>query len=79
MDQAGVPDPVQPLAVNYLIDKFNDVLAQVHYEFADRTLLIDSSGILSPADWANELHPTMSGFNKVVAQAWQQPLMDNLP
>ncbi len=79
MDQAGVPSAVQPLAVNYLLDTFNDVLAQIQSEFADRTLLIDSSGVLAPADWANELHPSMSGFNKVVAQAWQQPLMDNLP
>lgn len=79
MDQMGVPSPVQPLAVNYLIDTFNDVLAQIHYEFPDRTLLIDTSGVLSPGDWANELHPTMGGFNKLVAKAWQQPLLDNLP
>jgi hypothetical protein len=79
LDQAGVPLAVQPLAVNYLLDTFNDALAQIHYEFADRTLLVDSSGVLSPGDWANELHPDMGGFNKIVAQAWQRPLLDNLP
>lgn len=79
LDQAGVRPEVQPLAVNYLLDTFNDALAQIHYEFADRSLLVDSSGVLGPADWANELHPTMAGFNKVVARAWQQPLLDNLP
>jgi hypothetical protein len=78
MDQAGVPGPVQPLAVNYLLDRFNDVLAQVEYEFAGRCILIDTSGILSPGDWANELHPNMNGFNKLVTRAWQQPLLDNL-
>jgi hypothetical protein len=78
LDQAGVPLAVQPLAVNHLLDTFNDALAQIHYEFADRTLLVDSSGVLAPGDWANELHPTMGGFNKIVAQAWQRPLLDNL-
>jgi len=79
MDQVGVPAAVQPLAVNYLIDTFSNALAQVNHEYADRTILIDSAGVLSPGDWANELHPTPSGFNKLVAQAWQKPLLDNLP
>jgi hypothetical protein len=78
MDLARVPPALQPQAVNYLIDTFSDALAQVQREFPDRTLLVDSSGVLSPADWANELHPTISGFNKVVERAWQQPLLDNL-
>ena len=59
MDLAGVPETIQPLAVNHLINTFSDVLAQLHYEFADRTILIDSTGVLAPDDWANELHPTM--------------------
>lgn len=79
LDQAGIRPEVQPLAVNHLLDTFNDALAQIHYEFADRTLLVDTSGVLRPADWANELHPTMGGFNKLVSQAWERPLLDNLP
>jgi hypothetical protein len=79
MDQAGIPSDVQPLAVNHLLDTFNEALAQVLYEFADRTLLVDTSGVLAPGDWANELHPGMGGFNKLVTKAWQQPLLDNLP
>ena len=78
MDQAGVPSTVQPLAVNYLLDTFNDALAQIHYEYADRTILIDSSGALAATDWANELHPNMHGFNKIVQRAWQKQLLDNL-
>ncbi|MGH8766441.1 MAG: SGNH/GDSL hydrolase family protein [Burkholderiales bacterium] len=79
MDQIGIPVSVQSLAVNYLLDTFNNVLAQVQGEYADRTFLVDSSGVLSPGDWANELHPTMSGFNKIVEKAWQRPLLENLP
>lgn len=78
MDHAHVPAALQPAAVNYLIDTFGNALAQVQSEFAERTILVDSSGVLSPSEWANELHPTVAGFNKVVREAWRRPLVDNL-
>ena len=78
-DRARVPATLQQAAVNYLIDTFGDVLAQLQGEHPERVLLVDSSGVLAAADWANELHPTMGGFNKIVQAAWQQPLLDNLP
>jgi hypothetical protein len=78
-DRAHVPQALQQAALNHLIDTFGDVLAQLQREFADRVLLVDSSGVLAAGDWANELHPTIGGFDKVVQQAWQQPLLDNLP
>jgi len=79
MARAHVFAPLQQAAVNHLIDSFGDALAQVQREFPERVLLVDSSGVLAAGDWANELHPTIGGFNKVVQQAWQQPLLDNLP
>jgi len=78
MDAVGVPAAVQPLAVDYLIDTFSSALAQVQHEFPERTLLVNSVGTLGPADWANELHPTPAGFNKLVERAWA-PELANLP
>lgn len=79
MDAVGVPAAVQPLAVDYLINVFSDALAKVQRDYADRVLIVDSRGTLAADDWANELHPTPAGFNKLVSLAWQQPLLDNLP
>ncbi|MEW6689701.1 MAG: SGNH/GDSL hydrolase family protein [Pseudomonadota bacterium] len=79
MDAVGVPAAVQPLAVEHLINTFSDALAQVQKDYAARTLIVDSSGTLAEADWANELHPTPAGFNKLVNQAWQPVLLNNLP
>ena len=78
MDAVGVPTPVQPLAVDYLINVFNDALAQVQKDYPDHVLIVDSRGTLTQADWANELHPTPAGFNKLVTRAWQPVLLDNL-
>ena len=79
MDHVGVPAALQHDAVNHLIDTFSNALAQVQGEFPDHTLLVDSTGVLASDDWANELHPTPAGFNKLVEQAWKQLLLHNLP
>ena len=78
MDAVRVPIPVQPLAVDYLINTFNDALAQVQKDYPDHVLIVDSRGTLAQADWANELHPTPAGFNKIVDRAWRPVLLDNL-
>lgn len=79
MDAVGVPVAVQPLAVDYLINVFSDALAKVQMDYPDRVLIVDSRGTLADDDWANELHPTPSGFNKLVSQAWSPVLLNNLP
>jgi hypothetical protein len=79
MDIVRVPIPVQALAVDYLINTFNDALAQVQKDYPDHVLIVDSRGTLTEADWANELHPTPSGFSKLVNKAWQPVLLGNLP
>jgi hypothetical protein len=76
LTQAGVRMEVQRKAVNYLLDYFNDVLAQISLEFAERTILIDTSGELSDSDWANELHPRPAGFNRLVNTCWAPRLME---
>lgn len=79
MDIVRVPIPVQALAVDYLINTFNDALAQVQKDYPDHVLIVDSRGTLTEADWANELHPTPSGFSKLVSKVWQPVLLENLP
>ncbi|HTQ77609.1 MAG TPA: hypothetical protein VMI15_06265 [Burkholderiales bacterium] len=78
MDAVHVPAAVQPLAVDYLINLFSDALAAVQKDYPDHVLLVDSRGTLAATDWANELHPTPSGFTKIVDTAWA-PLLDDLP
>ena len=78
MDRVGVPGPVQPLAVNYLINTFSDMLVQLQSEFPDHVVFIDSTNVLSAGDWANELHPKAGGFDKLVDKAWA-PELANLP
>lgn len=78
MDAVGVPAAVQPLAVDYLINLFSDALAQTQKDFPGHVLIVDSRGTLAPDEWANELHPTPAGFDKIVKRAWQPLLLDNL-
>ena len=54
-------------ALNNMLSRFANEERGVHF--------IDSRGILSKGadhnkDWANEMHPTFSGFKKVFEQSW---------
>jgi hypothetical protein len=60
-----------------LIDRLNGVFLGLNGTSGPgyRVNYIDSRGVLDSgngyqADWANELHPTPSGFNKIVDQRW---------
>jgi hypothetical protein len=84
LDNAGVePDDSLRLAVcKDLIDALNEVFASFN-DPAKRIYYVNSRGVLdrSPAnyrkDWDNEMHPTISGFAKVVDQRWI-PMLQNL-
>lgn len=76
LDTAKVKDdPAFRLAVvRELIDRLNG-LFKTFDDWRNDIVYIDSRGVLSSGadykkDWANELHPTSSGFNKIVAQRW---------
>ena len=72
---AGV-DPSLWLAVcRHLIDRMNDMIApfadaakNIHY--VDSRGVLDCSSANYRNDWANEMHPTMAGFDRVVDQRW---------
>ncbi|MET3109393.1 hypothetical protein AAKU67_004350 [Oxalobacteraceae bacterium GrIS 2.11] len=64
--------------IKELIDQLNTLLQS--FASADNSVVyIDSRGTLNSGagyqnDWANELHPTPSGFSKIVSQCWMPAL-----
>lgn len=61
-DKIGMPPTLHADAVKFIIDRLADVLQSFSgslYHF------VDTRGLLEPDDWANELHPTGEGFNKI--------------
>lgn len=61
-DKIGVPDKLRCEVIKIIIDRLADVqlgCAGSDYQF------VDTRGLLSADDWANELHPTEEGFDKI--------------
>lgn len=84
MDNCGVRDADNPetglrrqICVD-LIDKFTQELKILAKEYENNKYvnleLIDSAGTLSNDQWANELHPTVKGFEKIVTKCWKKPI-----
>ena len=60
--------------VKELIDQLN-ILFKTFDDWPNDVVYVDCRGVLSRGDnyqqdWANEMHPTSSGFKKIVAQRW---------
>mgnify|MGYP001187656893 CR=1 FL=1 len=72
MDQCSVPRRIHQPMVDLLIDDFRLMLEDAQSQ-APSLQLVDARGTLSPEDWANELHPTVSGFNRL-AKRWKPAL-----
>ena len=72
MDQSGVPRGLHQQVIDLLIDEFRLMLEDAHSQ-APALQLVDARHTLSPKDWANELHPTASGFNRL-AKRWRPVL-----
>jgi hypothetical protein len=73
---AQVPPPLQQECVNYLLDAFHGVLANICTLDPGHLIVVDSRGTLAPDDWANELHPTAAGFAKIAGNCWRPALRD---
>ncbi len=74
LDDAKVPAALRQDCIRLLIDGAHSVLAALANGAAGRVVVVDSRGTLSPADWANELHPRPQGFAKIANQHWRPAL-----
>lgn len=72
MDQCKIKRALHQDLVNLLIDRYRVALEGLKAK-APSVRLIDGRKTLATADWANELHPTIAGFNRL-AKCWQAPL-----
>ena len=84
MNQAGIATDLQQQLVNRLMLEFTNRLEDLVTQNEDQVWLVDSAklvpiadadeisgpGTLTAKQWANELHPTRAGFNKV-ARVWK--------
>jgi hypothetical protein len=54
------------------------MLLRLAVEGANNFSMVDTQGVLAPADWANELHPYPNGF-KSIAEKFVAALEVNFP
>ncbi len=83
MDNCRVPSQGAPLdgirreLVRDLIDRFtlsiDEVVSAAAAPGRPTVELVWSAGTLLDSQWANELHPKPSGFNRLVADCWSGP------
>jgi hypothetical protein len=62
LDKIGMPTNLHSGAIRFIIDRLADIhntLSSNLYHF------VDTRTLLGADDWANELHPTGEGFNKI--------------
>jgi hypothetical protein len=69
MDLALVPGALRAPLIRELIDRLETLLAGLH-DPAAQVHFVDSSGTLAAGEWANELHPTPDGFDRLVRERW---------
>jgi hypothetical protein len=73
---AKVPPQFYDPCIRLLLDRFADMLTTLVTRYPGRVHLVDSRNTLLATDWANELHPTPTGF-KNIANHWV-PVLKNL-
>lgn len=83
MDQHGVDQDMalRTSIAKILIDRLNDEVLAPLAQATPGVVYIDSRGVL-PRDfyrdyWANELHPTNYGFQRIFEQAWLPKLFEH--
>jgi hypothetical protein len=72
LDQCKVARSLHQQVVNELIDRFRAVLEETRTQ-APTLHLVDGRNTLGRDDWANELHPTVAGFNRL-GKCWAPAL-----
>ncbi|RYG06636.1 MAG: SGNH/GDSL hydrolase family protein [Burkholderiales bacterium] len=74
LEDAQVPAHLHQACVKYLLDRFHEMLTAICANDPEHLLLVDSRNALAPEDWANELHPTGQGFEKLAELYWRPVL-----
>ena len=69
MDLAQVPSALRRPLIRELIDRLEIMLKGLD-DPAAQVRCVDSSGTLTEQEWANELHPTPEGFDRIVRERW---------
>jgi hypothetical protein len=54
--------------VKTILVEFRAMLQRLASDPAHNMVLVETQGTLAPGDWANELHPTGAGFEKIAAR-----------
>lgn len=68
LNQKGIPSDMHQEVVKEMLDNFHDMLLSLSCEFNNFHVVDFRSGVLDPGsyrDWADEMHPTSSGFKKL--------------
>ena len=65
LDYAGWDVAQGTLIVRQALQEFRSMLASLAAEPANRFTLVETQGLFTARDWANELHPYPAGFRKV--------------
>jgi lysophospholipase L1-like esterase len=65
---ARVAPDLRDGCVKLLIDAFTTTLGGIAARYPGRVFVVDSRRALQRGDWANELHPTPRGFDKIAAR-----------
>lgn len=66
LEAAGVTDPKRQIrTVNQLIDDYNDALSDLARHHLERLYHLDLRNTLKNSDWANEMHPTDAGAERI--------------
>jgi hypothetical protein len=69
MDLAQVPGALRRPLIRELIDRL-EVLLEGLDDPANQVHVVRSAGTLSESEWANELHPSPTGFDRLVRECW---------
>ena len=78
LDEKGVPIEQQADVINHIMDMFNDMLADLQDSNRDFHYVDLRGTLTSISSWANEIHPTSSGFKKL-AQHYDSVLRQIVP
>lgn len=77
MIDRGVSEPLQNDVIRRVMDDFTAILRALASPAQNHDVyLVETAGTLGPGDWANEMHPTPAGFNRLAERF--RPLLQRL-